>query len=163
LYATAAELSRFWSDVVWADTDESFPVDKLVFVASGTVFADALSGGALAGVYGGPILLTRPGSLPKATAQALARLDPDHIVVLGGRPGGRPAAAAARRAAPGGAPAGPRPRRAGARRAPPAPPAPPAAPRDALEAGGGPAPPRAGAGAGRPQAGGLGGRQAHRA
>lgn len=55
-----------------------------VYVASGESFPDALSGGALAGSVHAPVLLTRPGSLPGATAAALRRLAPSRIVVLGG-------------------------------------------------------------------------------
>src|SRR5690606_13499956 len=58
--------------------------EKIAFVASGTTFADALSGGAAAAAWGGPLLLTRPGALPTATRLSLAGLRPDAIVVLGG-------------------------------------------------------------------------------
>lgn len=82
-YAVAANLSTFWSDYVWT---EDWPADlpKVAFIASGHEFADALSGGALAANYGGPILLTRSSGLPTATKDALATLQPDYIVVLGG-------------------------------------------------------------------------------
>lgn len=80
-YATAAELSRFWSDALWAD---GWVGEKLVVVASGAVFADALSGGAVAAAYGGPVLLTEHDRLPGATAAALTRLNPDYVIVLGG-------------------------------------------------------------------------------
>ena len=47
-YAVAALLSTFWGEYVW---DETWPsgYDKIVFLASGENFADALSGGAVAG------------------------------------------------------------------------------------------------------------------
>lgn len=55
-----------------------------VYLASGLVFPDALTGSALAGTQGAPVLLTRAGSLPAATAAALRTLGPDRVVVLGG-------------------------------------------------------------------------------
>ncbi len=66
-------------------------VNYSVFLASGEVYPDALSGGALAAATSGtsPILLTQAGTLPAATATELARLDAgDNAVtslrVLGG-------------------------------------------------------------------------------
>ncbi|GAA1183687.1 hypothetical protein GCM10009584_27200 [Ornithinimicrobium humiphilum] len=53
-------------------------------LAGGQAFPDALSGAALAGATGAPLLLTRQDLLPSATAQALGRLDPGRVVVLGG-------------------------------------------------------------------------------
>lgn len=85
-YATAAALALAkWRDVLWADVDGGpYPFHKVVFVASGVDFPDALSGGALASYYGGPMLLTRQDGLPGPTRAALAALDPDYVVVLGG-------------------------------------------------------------------------------
>lgn len=85
-YATAAALATAkWRDGIWGDIDgRPFPFDKIVFVASGLNFPDGLSGGALAAHYGGPLLLTRADGLPGPTRQALAGLNPDYIVVLGG-------------------------------------------------------------------------------
>lgn len=56
----------------------------LAFVATGTGFADALAGGAVAATLDAPVLLTAPGQLPAAVADELNRLDPQGIVVLGG-------------------------------------------------------------------------------
>ena len=56
----------------------------VAYVARSDAFADALTGGVAAGVAGGPLLLTRPTELPTATADALSRLRPAAIVVLGG-------------------------------------------------------------------------------
>lgn len=74
--ATAAELSR-----------ESHPdpnaVDTAV-VARGDDPADALAGGPLAAHHDAPLLLTGTDSLPEATAEELARLEPDTVLVLGG-------------------------------------------------------------------------------
>lgn len=73
-YATAAALSAstFAGGV------------PIAFVATGADYPDALAGGAAAGSQGGPMLLTRPGSLPAETRTELARLRPGQIVILGG-------------------------------------------------------------------------------
>ncbi len=73
-YDTAAELSNGWAPGE-ADT---------VYLASGSMFADALSVGPLAGLEDSPVLLTREDRLSDETAAALARLQPERIVVLGG-------------------------------------------------------------------------------
>lgn len=59
---------------------------ETVYVASGAdaSFADALSGGALAGTQGAPLLLTRPDRVDPATQRALDRLGAQEVVVLGG-------------------------------------------------------------------------------
>ncbi|WP_130011372.1 cell wall-binding repeat-containing protein [Serinicoccus sediminis] len=72
-YAVAANTAASWAD--GADT---------VVVVSGQNFPDALSGSALAGIVGGPVLLTRKESLPGSTKRALQALDPRQIIVLGG-------------------------------------------------------------------------------
>ncbi|GAA4867962.1 cell wall-binding repeat-containing protein [Serinicoccus chungangensis] len=72
-YAVAANIAASWAD--GADT---------VVVVSGQNFPDALSGSALAGVLGGPVLLTRKDSLPGSTVRALQALDPRRVIVLGG-------------------------------------------------------------------------------
>jgi putative cell wall-binding protein len=64
----------------------------VAFIASGMSFPDALAGGPVAAVEGGPVLLVKPDSVPLATAVELARLRPGRIVVLGG-PGAVGAAA----------------------------------------------------------------------
>ncbi|GGK71635.1 cell wall-binding repeat-containing protein [Ornithinimicrobium pekingense] len=71
-YATAAELSR------------SVQPGGRVFVASGRDYPDALAAAATAGADGGAVLLTTPGSLPTATREALVRLAPAQVVVVGG-------------------------------------------------------------------------------
>jgi putative cell wall-binding protein len=64
---------------------ESFEPDvSVVYVASGAVFADALSGSAAAGVAGGPVLLVLRDSVPDAVSAELIRLKPKRIVILGG-------------------------------------------------------------------------------
>lgn len=73
-YATAAKTS----------TEGFAPGVPVVFVASGEDFPDALSAGAAGAKLGGPVLLTRKGSLPWVTGVELGRLKPASIVVVGG-------------------------------------------------------------------------------
>lgn len=73
-YATAAAL---------AEANFASGVD-VVYVASGQNFPDALGGAAAAAKLGGPVLLTKTDSLPAQTELTLTKLNPDHIVVLGG-------------------------------------------------------------------------------
>ena len=73
-FATAAAVSR----ATFA------PGVQVAYVATGTSYADALSGSAAAGTQDAPVLLTNPTQLPSVTAQELARLHPGGIVVLGG-------------------------------------------------------------------------------
>ena len=88
------------------------PGVERVFLSTGTAFADALAGGAVAGRDRAPVLLTRPATLPDDTRDELERLAPDEIVVLGG-----PAAVSAEvEAAAGAAGAAPTRRVAGADR-----------------------------------------------
>ncbi len=58
----------------------------VAYVASGAdrSFADALAGSALAAKEGGPVLLTRPESVPDVVSDTLRTLDPERVVVLGG-------------------------------------------------------------------------------
>jgi glucose/arabinose dehydrogenase/putative cell wall-binding protein len=55
-----------------------------VYLTSGRGFADALSGGAIAGANDGPILLTERTCVPSTVKAEIDRLDPDRIVLLGG-------------------------------------------------------------------------------
>lgn len=55
-----------------------------VVLASGSTFPDALSGAALAGRLGAPVLLTPSGALPGAVRDELRRLAPKRVIVLGG-------------------------------------------------------------------------------
>lgn len=73
-FATAAAISEHAFE----------PGVAAAYVATGESFPDALAGGPAAAEVGAPILLTQRGALPQATADELARLDPDRIVVLGG-------------------------------------------------------------------------------
>ena len=60
------------------------PGVPVAYVATGEKFPDALSGGPVAALEGGPVLLVRRGSVPPSVAAELSRLVPDRIVVLGG-------------------------------------------------------------------------------
>lgn len=63
----------------------TFPVGtNTVYIASGAVYTDALSGSAAAGHTASPILLTAPGVLPDVITAELTRLKPQRIVILGG-------------------------------------------------------------------------------
>lgn len=72
-YATAAEVSDQWS-----------ATDKRVYVVSGHNFPDALVAASRAGVFSAPVLLTKADHLPSETVNALERLQPKRIVVIGG-------------------------------------------------------------------------------
>lgn len=73
-YETAAAISRATFS----------PGVGIAYLATGTTFPDALAGGAVAGRNGAPILLVTSDSLPAATANELARLRPQQVIVLGG-------------------------------------------------------------------------------
>ena len=73
-YATAVALAT-----------EAFPDGaSTVAVATGEAFPDALAAGPLVAADRGPLLLTRSDGLPDNVAAALADLDPDRVVLLGG-------------------------------------------------------------------------------
>lgn len=55
-----------------------------VVLAAAGDYADALTGSALAGAKGGPVLLTRGDRLAPEVADEIERLDPDQVTVLGG-------------------------------------------------------------------------------
>jgi len=57
---------------------------RIVYLASGEGFADALSGSALAAQHHAPLLLTTSISVPDVVAAEVSRLAPTEIVVLGG-------------------------------------------------------------------------------
>ncbi|HEY3926269.1 MAG TPA: cell wall-binding repeat-containing protein [Acidothermaceae bacterium] len=73
-YATAAQLAA-----------NAFPDATGFFVASGSGFADALTGGPVAGKLGEPLLLATPTCLPaSSTAVEAAALNPSTVTLLGG-------------------------------------------------------------------------------
>lgn len=61
-----------------------FPTGRDVFVAVGRNFPDALAGSALAAARDVPILLTEKDVLPDETSDAIRRMAPDTITILGG-------------------------------------------------------------------------------
>lgn len=73
-YATAALVSQ-----------RTFaPGVPVLYVATGTTYPDALTGGAAAAHGGGPVLLVKPTTVPEVTTTEIQRLQPQRIVVLGG-------------------------------------------------------------------------------
>ncbi len=73
-YATAVEISR-----------AAYPEGaEVAYVVTGESAPDALSAGPAAAVAGGPLLLTRSGSLPAEVADELDRLGARRVVVVGG-------------------------------------------------------------------------------
>lgn len=75
-YQTAVAISK--------NTFPGTPRVPVVYLASGTGFADALSGAAAAGFLGGPLLLTSPNSAAESVLEEIKRLDPVRVVILGG-------------------------------------------------------------------------------
>ncbi len=73
-YATSAAVSRETYD----------PGVPVAYLATGTDFPDALTGAPAAGEQHGPLLLTRPDTLPTTVTDELTRLAPARIVILGG-------------------------------------------------------------------------------
>lgn len=57
---------------------------RVVFLAAGDTYPDALAAGPAAHASGAPILLTGRTALPASTAAELARLSPGRVYVLGG-------------------------------------------------------------------------------
>jgi putative cell wall-binding protein len=55
-----------------------------VIVASGLTFPDGLAGGALSALSGYPLLLVDRCSLPPSVGEALRRIRPDRVLILGG-------------------------------------------------------------------------------
>ena len=79
-YETAFLLANFTT--TWVGSTPSYP--DVVYVANGTTFADALSGGAAAALDGAPLLLTPRDRLNDWTESALAMIAPKKIIALGG-------------------------------------------------------------------------------
>ncbi|QDO89906.1 hypothetical protein FNH13_17540 [Ornithinimicrobium ciconiae] len=72
-YGTAAAISG----------DHAPGVDA-VFVATGEIYADSMTGAPLTASILGPVVLTQPNNLPAETIAELERLDPQRIIILGG-------------------------------------------------------------------------------
>jgi len=62
----------------------NFATSPTVYLATGTDYADALSGAPMAGWNGFPLLLVTKDSIPDETAAAIRKLGPTKIVILGG-------------------------------------------------------------------------------
>lgn len=73
-YGTAAAISR----TVYDDAEA-------VVITRGDDYADALAAAPLAGRADAPVLLSRPGHLPKPTLDEVVRLSPNKAYMLGGR------------------------------------------------------------------------------
>lgn len=74
-FATAAAIAR-----------EVFPgAENTVHLTTGFAFPDALAGGVPAGMAGAPLLTVDPRCVPDVVLAEIERMDPDTIVVLGGR------------------------------------------------------------------------------
>lgn len=56
-----------------------------VYIANGMDFPDALAGGAAAGLDDAPMLLTLKSSVPSQTTNAIKKLKPGNIIILGGK------------------------------------------------------------------------------
>jgi subtilisin family serine protease len=61
-----------------------YPAADRVILATNHQWPDAVTAGAMGGMFGYPILLTDPNTLSPATRDALASLQPDRIYVVGG-------------------------------------------------------------------------------
>ncbi len=86
-YARQAERwsgdDRFTTSV--AITHKSYaPGVATLYVASGRVYTDALSGAPVAGMTAGPVLLVDTTSIPSAVGAEITYLKPGRIVILGG-------------------------------------------------------------------------------
>lgn len=72
-YETSAKISALFPSGV-----------STAYIATGRAFPDALSGAALAGANGSPLLLVNTDAIPASVRAELTRLKPQRIVVLGG-------------------------------------------------------------------------------
>src|SRR5699024_10711846 len=68
-------------------------VDR-AFLATGTLYPDALTGSSLAGFEGAPLVLSRAGALPQASAAARHEVSPQGVALMGGPKAVSPAAEA---------------------------------------------------------------------
>lgn len=93
--SVAAQLSAYSSSVVRVSGPDryataaaiaanAFPSATGVFVATGASFADALTGGPVAGTAGEPLLLATATCLPAATYTEVSTLNPTTVTLLGG-------------------------------------------------------------------------------
>ncbi len=87
--ASTAEVERQYGSSRYetsaaASEDAFAPGVEAVYVATGRNFPDALSAGAAAGRFGGPLILVEPNSLPALAVTELERLNPSRIILVGG-------------------------------------------------------------------------------
>lgn len=90
-YATSGTVDRIggvdrFQTAALISEEFASPGVNRVFIANGLNFPDALAASAVAARDGSPILLVTPDSIPGSTADALQRLNPGEIVVLGDTP-----------------------------------------------------------------------------
>jgi len=87
-YATSGSVTRLAGADRYATAaavaSGTFGSATTVYIATGRNFPDALGGGPIAGVVGGPLLLVPGGSIPQSVVDQLRRLDPTSVVILGG-------------------------------------------------------------------------------
>ncbi|MCS5722797.1 cell wall-binding repeat-containing protein [Herbiconiux sp. CPCC 203407] len=62
----------------------SFASSDIVYVASGEKYSDALSAASVAGLRKAPLLLSRSTTITTSTSAELLRLNPKHVVIVGG-------------------------------------------------------------------------------
>lgn len=85
-FSTAVRISQS----VFSDDETVGPVvdehreARVVYLASGRGFADALSAAPAAAHLGGPLLLSDTGGVPAVVLAEIVRLDPERVVVVGG-------------------------------------------------------------------------------
>src|SRR5690606_32730822 len=72
-YATAVEINA-----------DEFSSASTVYLATGTGFADALAGAALAGSQGAPLFVSQPTCIPASVMDAIDDLGATRVVLLGG-------------------------------------------------------------------------------
>ncbi|MCS5735245.1 cell wall-binding repeat-containing protein [Herbiconiux daphne] len=80
----AAGADRYAVSAAVSSSEFTPPQSHVVYVASGEVFPDALSGSPAAISRFAPVLLVSKNSIPGPIDAELTRLHPNHIVVLGG-------------------------------------------------------------------------------
>jgi putative cell wall-binding protein len=71
-------------DAAIAFSQVTYEESETALLARDDLFADALTTGALQGIFDAPLLLTASGDLDRRTAQELVRLGVRHLVVVGG-------------------------------------------------------------------------------
>ena len=89
-YATSGSVTRlagadrYGTAIAVSKATSGTDVPRTVYVATGTSFADGLSGAAAAAKLNGPLLIVPKTSLTEAVAAELRRLNPPRVIILGG-------------------------------------------------------------------------------